>query len=121
MFSVFLDELAFCSEELNRIITKQRSEIQNMEDIIRTLNSLSGMNDVIGTLRKEKQTMELQQQKLYNMLQSLQKIRLCYLTTEKKVSENGDGGTYFKVYSYGPVEMSWHGQNDKKFPYIFIE
>lgn len=111
MFRVFLNQLAYCCEELEQTAVRQRNEIQNIDDIIRTLHSLSGMEHVIGVLRKKREELRQQQQEMLNMLQGLEKIRLCYLKTEQRITENCEDYRYFKKYAYEVTNMRFFDKN----------
>lgn len=91
MFSVFLYQIAYACDNLQQVARKQNNEIMDIEEIIGALGSLSGMDDVIGSLNGKKRDLEQQQQSLLSMLQGLRKIENCYRKAEERICDRGEG------------------------------
>jgi tryptophanyl-tRNA synthetase len=102
MFSVSLYQMAVAVEDLEQIVRKQRTEIQNIENVLSVLSALSGMDDALAELRHQKEEVELQQQIMLQMLQSLKKIQMTYEKAEDRIQLNAEGGQF----SYVPVDIT---------------
>lgn len=90
MFTVFIFQIACIREELQKIADSRNREIQNVEDVINTLQSLSGMGEIIGTLKKKKAELDYQQRCLQDMVQGLEELRQRYERAECRICEKGN-------------------------------
>lgn len=91
MFSVYLYQLACCGENLRQIAGRLKNERIQVEDVLRELRSLSGMDEVIASLMGADARMQLQLQQMLSMTQALEQIRLRYEVAEQKICDNGEG------------------------------
>ena len=91
MFEVFLFQLACCCEEMESIATGYKKEMDDIDNVISELSSLTGLDQPIGNLKKKKDTLKIQYQMLLSMAQGLGKIRLNYMKTEQQIFDNVDG------------------------------
>lgn len=89
-FSVHLPSLLNCAEQLDQVARRQRRAISDLEDTIRLLNRLWGMNRVIGRLNREKQKMEEQLDIILAMAQGLRRSRDIYQRTEQEIMDSLD-------------------------------
>ena len=101
MFSVYIAHLNNSCEQLQNLVMGRYYEVQQLENIIHELNSLSGMENVVYRLRFIKNEVEQQQQSLLDMLQALMKIVSCYRMAENRICESGEGWRISYKYSYG--------------------
>ena len=88
MFAVWIFQIACMGEELQKIADRQRRALQDVEDVIGALQSLSGMGEVIGTLRQKKEELEVQQERLRELACGLENLRLRYEHAEQRIVGN---------------------------------
>ena len=86
MFEVRLFRLACACEELQQAADRRRFE----DEVIGALQSLSGMEDVLGTLKQKREELETQQVSLQELVQSLEELRIRYERAEGRVCGNAN-------------------------------
>ena len=90
MFEVRLFRLACACEELQQAADRRRFEIQNIDEVIGALQSLSGMEEVLGPLKQKREELETQQVSLQELVQSLEELRIRYERAEGRVCGNAN-------------------------------
>lgn len=112
MVSVWRRHLDSSCESLQYQAKKRYYEIQRIEAVINTLNSLSGMHHAVAVLRTKKNELEEQQQQLVDMIQGLMKISILYRTAENRIIENGDACRVRYKYSFQLQEFRKYSNKD---------
>lgn len=106
MVSVWRTHLEHSCESLQHQAKQRYYEIQRIENVISSLNSLSGMNHVVAQLKIKKNELEEQQKSLLDMIQGLMKISGLYRTAENRIIEQADGCRVRYKYSFHLQEFT---------------
>ena len=106
MVSVWRTHLERSCESLQHQAKKRYYEIQRIETVISSLNSLSGMNHVVTQLRAKKNELEEQQKSLLDMVQGLMKISRLYQIAENRIIEQADVCRVRYKYSFHLQEFT---------------
>ena len=106
MVSVWRTHLERSCESLQHQAKKRYYEIQRIETVISSLNSLSGMNHVVTQLRAKKNELEEQQKSLLDMVQGLMKISRLYQIAENRIIEQADVCRMRYKYSFHLQEFT---------------
>ncbi len=88
MFHIVEFPIACTCEELQQTADRQYHELLNMDEVIRILQSLSGMEEVVEMLKQKREILELQRQSFLELVQGLQELRWCYERTEQRICGN---------------------------------
>lgn len=91
MVKILTDHVAKACEEMTAQARRRQNEIDAAEDVIRSLQGLSGMDGILRQLRKETEDLKEEQRKLLDMLQALIRIQEYYVKADKQVCDYAEG------------------------------
>lgn len=92
MFRIVFEPVEDCCQQLQRQM-RQLNQIQGVtEDVMRSLRSMSGYDEVIVACRKECEKLEAEYKSYHDMTQGLGNIILAYRNAENKIVQNGESG-----------------------------
>ena len=91
MFKVSLKGLNEAANELRSIVIQNKSELENLEDVISSLRGMSGMDGAVSLLRSNIDELISCQQSLISLYQALENISDIYLKTDRMISDYSEG------------------------------
>ena len=95
MFSINTNQAIEECASLERQVSEIFEEMLELEDIVRTLGSLSCMEEPIAELKSQIQCMDEEHNVLRQMMQGLNKISLYYIKCENRICDNGEQSTMY--------------------------
>lgn len=106
MFRINTGIISVSCDSLKRT-GRQLSELTSeLNDSIRAVGGMKGMDEVIGVLRSCQEEMENEYSGITNCDSSLERIDESYMRSETQIINNADGANIkFKLYSTGIVQM----------------
>ena len=90
MFSTRLDRMEDSCVQLERQMLELEQLHIELESVIRSLSSLSGMDDLIVRLSTQKSCMGTESQGISQMMRGLDKITVDYMSCENRICDNGE-------------------------------
>lgn len=93
MVKLLMDHMANACSMLEKYARYRQNEIHTVEDVMKSLESLSGMERVTWKLRTETETLKQEQKEWLDMLQGLICIRRIYVQAEKRICDCAEGNT----------------------------
>lgn len=87
---VFVDRLGEDCESLENLLIQEKKILYELDEIINSLLSISGMEDIIEFLQIVKEEVEKESIDTWRMLNALIKIRQCYTCVEEKNIDNAE-------------------------------
>lgn len=119
MFSIVTNQAIEDCVQLERCVSGFLVQNLEMEAIIREVESLSGMEEILARLKSQHGIMQEENRVLRQMMQALDKTILSYRNCENRICENGEqsmiryarreiGMNYFSHISelFGTVSLS---------------
>lgn len=91
MVKILVDHVEAACSALEKNARRRQNEIEAVEDVMKSLGNLSGMERVTGELRVEVEKLKQEQKGLLDMLQGLIRIREIYLRTDKRICDCAEG------------------------------
>jgi type II secretory pathway component GspD/PulD (secretin) len=67
-----------------------KNQMCELENVVKSIKGLSGMDDVIERLEKQSSNLEQEYRQLNRMLQALNKILVYYSKCENRILDNGE-------------------------------
>lgn len=99
MFKVVINQMDGIYGELQSQIRSFNSDISQLYGVVQTLGSLSGMEDVIASLKAKISKMEEEQEQLRQLMLGLSKTASCYRECENRSAEHCTQSTLWAVRS----------------------
>lgn len=93
MFSIRTNQTTEEYSALERQTRGLFDQIAELEQVVRELQRLSGMGDVIERLRAQRSEMEQEAEAMDQMTQALGRIALDYQSCENRICDNGEQST----------------------------
>lgn len=90
MFSIRIDQMIAEYDSVERQTAELSRQLPELEQAIRELRNLSGMEGVISGLRKQHSEMEAESVVMNQMVQALGRISLDYMNCENRICDNGE-------------------------------
>lgn len=85
MFDIFITQLRDCCWQLEGEVRTLALEIEETENCISSLGSMSGMENVLNRLKQNRDSMQEEQHLLKELLLAMNKILLNYTCCEKRI------------------------------------
>lgn len=93
MVKILTERIAQACAALEKQAQRRQNEIDTVEDVIKSIRNLSGMERAVQELEAECDELKSEQRGLLDMLQSLIRIREIYMRTEKRICDYGEGNS----------------------------
>ena len=90
MFSILTDQAIQECSLLEKQVSEISGQIYELEQVIRELRNLSGMDGPIAGLSHQVSEMEFQHTVLKQMLMAFNKAILTYISCENRICDNGE-------------------------------
>lgn len=99
MFQILAGGIQQAYEELSSQISKRQILINQVSDVVRNLETVSGMEDITRELGKQIAILEMEQRSYIQMMQALNLVITYYEECEKRIISKSELGTKwsFKV------------------------
>lgn len=94
MLSINLSRIRNEQEKFGTMIARYKSFLIEIDSILISLSSLSGMEDVISNLNRNKIRIESECRGLISLSEALQKIQYIYNSCENRVMDESEGIRY---------------------------
>lgn len=115
MFQVRLRALADSSEDLQRIIRKLNTQIQEAEDIASSIRRMSEYDEVRRRLRQIIEKLETEKHQLMDMMAVLNQAQVMYYHCERSITDYGDqvrGSNYYRGMNVVQLDQIWNSIQD---------
>lgn len=91
MVRILTDYIAQACVAMEIQARRRQNEIDAVEDVMKSIEKLSGMEMAARELEMEWEKLKSEQRGLLDMLQSLIRIREIYMRTERRICDYGEG------------------------------
>ncbi|QEH67690.1 hypothetical protein QTL86_16580 [Cellulosilyticum sp. ST5] len=85
MFHIVVDELQLSYKDIEKQINMRHSMIMEIEKVVKTLASISGVEDIRDSLNSQLKKLETEQRQYVQLLQALNLVLTYYNEGEKRI------------------------------------
>lgn len=90
MFSISINQIMAEYDRVERQTAELSHQLSELEQVIRELRGLSGMEGAISELKKQHSEMEAESVVMNQMVQALGQISLDYMSCENRICDDGE-------------------------------